>query len=201
MHVTYTTATTVNGFLATEDDSLDWLMAVGGETQDLGDLMDATSILVMGSHTYEWLLRDQDLISQPEAWTVSFGTRPVIVFTSRDLPAPQGADVRFVDGSVGDNADMLQDTAGDGTVWVMGGGDLAGQFLDAGLLDEITLHLSPVFLAKGKSLLPRDLASDRLTLVQARQIGQFIEATWRISHRSEERRVGKECRSRWSPYH
>ncbi|WP_417286632.1 hypothetical protein [Corynebacterium variabile] len=96
MHVTYTTATTVNGFLATEDDSLDWLMAVGGETQDLGDL--------------------------------------------------------------------------------------AGQFLDAGLLDEITLHLSPVFLAKGKSLLPRDLASDRLTLVQARQIGQFIEATWRISH-------------------
>ena len=182
MHVTYTTATTVNGFLATEDDSLDWLMAVGGETPDLGDLMDATSILVMGSHTYEWLLRDQDLISQPEAWTVSFGTRPVIVFTSRDLPAPQGADVRFVDGSVGGNADMLQDAAGDGTVWVMGGGDLAGQFLDAGLLDEITLHLSPVFLAKGKSLLPRDLASDRLTLVQARQIGQFIEATWRISH-------------------
>ena len=24
---------------------------------------------------------------------------------------------------------------------------------------------------------------------------------WRQSHRSEERRVGKECRSRWSPYH
>jgi dihydrofolate reductase len=77
---------------------------------------------------------------------------------------------------------MLQDAAGDGTVWVMGGGDLAGQFLDAGLLDEITLHLSPVFLANGKSLFPRDLASDQLTLVRARQIGQFIEATWRISH-------------------
>lgn len=64
----------------------------------------------------------------------------------------------------------------------MGGGDLAGQFLDAGLLDEITLHLSPVFLANGKSLFPRGLASDQLTLVRARQIGQFIEATWRISH-------------------
>ena len=23
----------------------------------------------------------------------------------------------------------------------------------------------------------------------------------RLDHRSEERRVGKECRSRWSPYH
>ena len=25
--------------------------------------------------------------------------------------------------------------------------------------------------------------------------------TRRVRHRSEERRVGKECRSRWSPYH
>ena len=90
MNVTYTTATTVNGFLATEDDSLDWLFAVGGETPELGDLMEATTVLVMGSHTYEWLLCDQDLITQPEAWTASFGTRPVIVFTSRELPAPSG---------------------------------------------------------------------------------------------------------------
>ncbi|MDN6618747.1 MAG: dihydrofolate reductase, partial [Corynebacterium variabile] len=79
--MTYTTATTVNGFLATEDDSLDWLMAVGGENPDLGNLMDTTSVVVMGFRTYEWLLRDQDLITQPEAWTVTFGTRPVIVFT------------------------------------------------------------------------------------------------------------------------
>ena len=28
-----------------------------------------------------------------------------------------------------------------------------------------------------------------------------IPINWFISHRSEERRVGKECRSRWSPYH
>ena len=26
-------------------------------------------------------------------------------------------------------------------------------------------------------------------------------ARFNFSHRSEERRVGKECRSRWSPYH
>ena len=28
-----------------------------------------------------------------------------------------------------------------------------------------------------------------------------LEACWPIAIRSEERRVGKECRSRWSPYH
>ena len=29
----------------------------------------------------------------------------------------------------------------------------------------------------------------------------ITEAEWDKTYRSEERRVGKECRSRWSPYH
>ena len=29
----------------------------------------------------------------------------------------------------------------------------------------------------------------------------YYAAHWETAHRSEERRVGKECRSRWSPYH
>ena len=37
---------------------------------------------------------------------------------------------------------------------------------------------------------------DKITLDMLRQIG--VEG---IVTRSEERRVGKECRSRWSPYH
>ena len=35
-------------------------------------------------------------------------------------------------------------------------------------------------------------------------IGDFIffaQEKWKMASRSEERRVGKECRSRWSPYH
>ena len=32
-------------------------------------------------------------------------------------------------------------------------------------------------------------------------VGQFISVHASVGHRSEERRVGKECRSRWSPYH
>ena len=32
-------------------------------------------------------------------------------------------------------------------------------------------------------------------------IGLHFPGLSRLFHRSEERRVGKECRSRWSPYH
>src|SRR5256885_1478168 len=34
-----------------------------------------------------------------------------------------------------------------------------------------------------------------------RCLKHVIAASWRSARRSEERRVGKECRSRWSPYH
>ena len=40
----------------------------------------------------------------------------------------------------------------------------------------------------------------RLQIVRDEEIGQ-VEAALQILTRSEERRVGKECRSRWSPYH
>src|SRR5438067_3213194 len=33
------------------------------------------------------------------------------------------------------------------------------------------------------------------------EIYDEVGAVWNVPDRSEERRVGKECRSRWSPYH
>ena len=40
-----------------------------------------------------------------------------------------------------------------------------------------------------------------LVLVRARLTDDLSSAYGFVHHRSEERRVGKECRSRWSPYH
>ena len=53
--------------------------------------------------------------------------------------------------------------AGDRNVWIVGGGDLAGQFADAGLLDEVIVSIAPVTLGGGAPLLPRriELASGR----------------------------------------
>ncbi len=51
--------------------------------------------------------------------------------------------------------DELVAAAGDGDVWVVGGGDLAGQFADLGLLDEVIVNIAPVTLGSGKPLLPR----------------------------------------------
>ena len=74
----------------------------------------------------------------------------------------------------------IADAAGDRDVWVVGGGDLAGQFADAGLLDEIRISIAPATLPSGMPLLPRRLGADRLTLTDARQTGAFAELTYSL---------------------
>ena len=99
--VIYNTATSFTGFIADESNSLSWLFAVdtaGLEDQDL--FLARIGVVVEGSTTYEWLLREEDLLANPHKWRQFYGDRPTFVFTSRDLPTPAGADVRFVRGSV-----------------------------------------------------------------------------------------------------
>jgi dihydrofolate reductase len=66
-------------------------------------------------------------------------------------------------------------------LWVVGGGDLAGQFIDAGLLDEVIVQVGSVTLGGGKPLLPRRITQPPLQLVDVRQVGSgFAELRYRV---------------------
>ncbi len=181
--VIFYTATTLNGFLADEHDSLDWLFAApGGEGGDdsFARFLEGIGVLVQGSSTYEWVLEHEDLLAHPEKWPGYYGTRPTFVFTSRELPTVEGADVRFASGAVRDAWPAIAAAAGERDVWVVGGGDLAGQFADAGLLDEIRVSVAPATLPSGKPLLPRRLGPDVLELTAVRRAGAFAELTYAV---------------------
>ncbi len=59
-----------------------------------------------------------------------------------------------------------------GNVWIVGGGDLAGQFYDAGLLDELIIQVGSVTLGRGKPLLPRRILHPNLTLTSVTRSGR-----------------------------
>jgi dihydrofolate reductase len=182
--VIFDAATSLNGWIADEAGSLDWLFAVpGGDSPDAGLIPADAAVMVEGSTTYEWVLEHEDLVAHPEKWQEYFGAKPTFVFTSRTLPVPEGADVRFVSGPVSAALPAIRAAAGDGDVWVVGGGDLAGQFLDAGALDEIALSVAPVALAGGAPVFPRTVGSDRLTLVSATAVGQFARLVYAVTGR------------------
>jgi dihydrofolate reductase len=171
MNTQYFTATSLDGFIATEDDSLDWLFPLG-DTNDTSypAFIAEVGALAMGSATYEWMLRHSQSVTAEtgSAWPY---TQPTWVFSSRTLPAVPGADLHFVQGDVRSVHSAMRSAAGDKNIWVVGGGDLAGQFYDAGLLDELIVQVGSVALGKGKPLFPRRLTSPALRLVSVRQIG------------------------------
>lgn len=178
-HTTFYTATSLDGFIATEDHSLDWLLSrEGGEAGPLGyeAFFAGVGALCMGANTYEWVYRYSHdaagAVTEPWAYE-----QPCWVFTHHELPAWPGADIRFTAAPVPEVYAEMAAAAGDRDLWVVGGGDLAGQFLDHGLLDEVIVSIAPVTLGAGKPLLPRRA---ELRLTQLLQSGEFASARFEV---------------------
>ncbi len=171
MKTIYYAATTLDGFIATEDDSLDWLFSLGDlNDSSYPDFISGVGALAMGSSTYEWMLRNADKVAAQagSAWPYS---QPAWIFTTRKLPALAGANIRFTSGDVRQAHAEMRAAAGAKNLWIVGGGDLAGQFHDCGLLDQLILQIGSCTLARGKPLFPRRVRSPVLRLTSVRQMG------------------------------
>lgn len=171
MKTTYYTATSLDGFLATEDDSLDWLFSLGELNESsYPEFISGVGALAMGSATYEWMQRNADKVAAETGSPWPY-TQPTWVFTSRTLPAIDGANIQFASGDVRTVHAAMRAAAGERNLWIVGGGDLASQFYDAGLLDEIIVQIGSATLGKGKPLFPRQTLYPALKLQSVQQMG------------------------------
>lgn len=170
MKIQYYTATSIDGFIATEDDSLDWLFPLGDlNHSSYPAFISEVGALAMGSATYEWMVRNADKVADETGSPWPY-TQPAWVFSSRKLPAIDGANIRFVNGDVRQVHAEMRAAANNKNIWIVGGGDLAGQFYDVGLLDELIIQIGSVTLGKGKPLFPRRVPSPVLRLVSVCQM-------------------------------
>jgi dihydrofolate reductase len=181
---TYYTATSLDGFIADPDNSLDWLFIRDQEKDgplNYAEFIADVGALAMGSTTYEWILDHEFAGKDPAEWTWPYDM-PCWVFTHRQLTAVPNAPVQFTSGDVAAvHAEMVA-AAGGRNVWVVGGGDLAGQFADAGLLDEVIVYIAPVTLGGGAPLLPRRL---ELRLEELAQNRDFACARYAVVRPSD----------------
>ena len=170
----YYTATTLDGYLADEHDSLDWLFV---QEHDVDGPMGYTAFIervgaiVMGRTTYAWVVRH--LRESGERWSY---TQPCWVMTHADLERVDG-DVRFAQGDVRPVHAEIVAAAGGKDVWVVGGGDLAAQLAEAGLLDEVCVSIAPVTLGAGRPLFPRPFD---LRLTELARNGAFACARYDV---------------------
>ena len=191
MKTQYYGASSLDGFIADEEHSLEWLFQFGSadETSYPGFIRDVGAI-AMGSTTYEWLLRHPTEVGAqaPGGWPYE---QPTWVFSSRSLPEVPGAEVHFVEGDVAPVHRRMVEAAAGKNVWVAGGGDLAGQFFDAGLLDELIIQVTSVTLGRGAPLLPRRITDPPLRLVSVERYGVgFAELRYEVPRPDRSAEVG-----------
>jgi dihydrofolate reductase len=172
----YYCAASLDGYIAEADDSLGWLLNYEGsfegdgvepspraEGGSYGQFYEGVGALISGSTTYEFVL---DHLDEDSDWP--YKGKPCWVLSSRDLPLPRGedVDVRIVNAPVRDLYDEMLASAGDGHLWVVGGGNVASQFADEELLDELIVTVVPVVLGGGKPLFDRRLPGGAMQLTE-----------------------------------
>jgi dihydrofolate reductase len=169
--VVYYAAATVDGYIAEADDTLDWLTSYDGRAGNdveaveggYDEFYERVGALVMGAVTYGWILGHMERTGT--GWI--YPGKPCWILSSRELPVPDGEDVRIVNGQVAELSEEMLASAGDRDLWVVGGGNVASQFADAGLLDELIVTVVPVVLGAGKPLFDRRIAGAPMRLVGA----------------------------------
>ncbi|HEV7183272.1 MAG TPA: dihydrofolate reductase family protein [Leifsonia sp.] len=172
----YYVASSIDGFIADAHDGIDWLEQFGFAEFDehYQHFIAGIGAIVMGAATYDFLLAQENL-----EWP--YATIPTWVVTHRELPVAPGAEITFFAGDLRRLDPVLRDIAGDLDVWVVGGGSVAAQFADAGLLDELHVTIMPILVGSGKTLLPVASASRPLELLRTTPFpGGAIEHVYRL---------------------
>ncbi|NYH54447.1 MULTISPECIES: dihydrofolate reductase family protein [Nocardiopsis] len=174
----YNTATSLDGFIATEDHSLEWLFSADGDDAlgEVEDFIRNAGAILCGASTYEWILRHEG----DKPWP--YGT-PTWVLTHRDLPRVEG-DVRFAgadtDQELRDLHAEMVETADGRDVWLVGGGGIAADLARLGLLDEVVVSIAPATLGSGAPLLAGRVD---LRVLDVHRAGDFACARYEVVRR------------------
>lgn len=165
--LSYFVATSLNGFIAGPDGSIDWLFTDG----DYGysEFYRSVDCVVMGRKTFELSL------SFPE---YPYRGKRAYVFTHRTLKPPHANVVIVHDPPDAFVAELKQQTGG--KIWLVGGGELGGELVQAGLVDELVLTIHPVSLGRGIPLFnPHDRRTDWAVQTVTHYRSGLVQVTYR----------------------
>lgn len=184
--VTIHMASSLDGFIARRDGSVDWLETsdefpdgAGMDPEFVEAFLKTIDCYVMGSRTYETALNFE---AKGLGW--AYGEKPVFVLSSRELPRCRDT-VEFNSG------DLTQFVTGRlrprfRSIWFVGGGVVCGECLRLGLADEVRYSILPILIGEGISFfekLDRDV-SLHLTEVKAYKTGMVALRYEVLRHRA-----------------
>ncbi|KXH66680.1 riboflavin biosynthesis protein RibD domain-containing protein [Colletotrichum salicis] len=161
----YNVAISLDGFIAPPDGSTDWI--VQDDNIDFQALYAQFDTFIMGRKTY------QCMFAMGEQNPLRRYPKQNLVVVSRTLRTENHPSVKIVSQNFTGYVADLKNTEGR-DIWLMGGGQLAGPCLDAGILDSVETAIMPVMLRKGIRMLPDSaltpLGGFKLELVDCKKL-------------------------------
>ncbi|TMW72864.1 dihydrofolate reductase family protein [Alteribacter natronophilus] len=158
-------AVSVDGYIATEEDRVDWLEEVPGEGDNgYGAFYETVDTVVIGRRTYDWVMKETDG-DYPYA-----GKEGYVV--SRE-PERASEHVTFTKNP----EQLIERLKGEkgGRIWIVGGGRLIHSLLKADAVDELILTVAPVVLGSGRPLFYRTSVREMFSLHSVERYGDFVE--------------------------
>ena len=178
-HVVWHVTMSLDGFIAGPDDAMDWAFKASGPSRVADDVMSTTGAILAGRRWHDVAT------AKYNGRRGIYGGKwegPVFVLTHRPPEDPEDAEITFLDGELENAVATAKQAAGDGNLEIFGA-NLAAQCLDAGLIDEIVVHVAPVLLGDGVRLY--GVAGERrpveLERTELDQSGQVTSLRYRVT--------------------
>ncbi|HZG94072.1 MAG TPA: dihydrofolate reductase family protein [Mycobacteriales bacterium] len=172
-------AMSVDGFIAGPDDTMDWISEREDHSAVADDVMSSVGAILGGRRWYDVATERYDGRAgiYGGAWS-----GPVFVLTHRPPENPEDDEITFLTTGLQDAVAETVAAAGDKDIAIFGA-NVAQQCLEAGLIDEIVIHVVPVLLGDGVRLNTSGGPRRELVRTHLGESGQFTDLRFAVSAR------------------
>ncbi|MDY0395602.1 dihydrofolate reductase family protein [Virgibacillus halophilus] len=165
-------ASSLDGYIATKEESLEWLFKVEGEGDNgISEFLDTIDTVLMGKATYDWIMEHEGGNSWP------YSDKNCYVFTRSSIADTE--QVKFISPDIQDFVSKLKKQEGK-NIWMVGGGKLLYSFLKENMVDEIIITIAPTLIGKGIPLFNNGDYHLELLLKGTRRFNQFVELHYEV---------------------
>ena len=159
-------ATSLDGYIATENDSLEWLFKTAGEGDNgYSEFIKTVDTIILGRRTYDWIINN-------ESGKFPYQNQKCYVFSNS--MSEKNKNVEFINEDTSDFLSKIKESGGK-NIWIVGGGELLHHFIKEKLIDDYIITVAPILIGKGIPLFKKINVEVDLELKSIRRFNQFVE--------------------------
>ena len=164
-------ATSLDGYIATEDDSLEWLFKTEGKGDNgYSEFYNTVDTILIGRRTYDWII-------EKEKGNFPYKNKECYIFSRSK--SGKNENVEFINQDVVEFTNKIKRLDG-GNIWLVGGGNLLHSFIKERLVDEFIITIAPTLIGHGIPLFKKNDFELELKLKNIRKLNQFVELHYEV---------------------